>query len=98
MSNSAQEYAETIVEELLGVEDAWEYVGDALDYRIKRDSSNDLVAVELLVTSGGPTAWVAFDSYGTTVKVSWGGDVATIEAGRMGLAENVLDYFADILA
>jgi len=30
--------------------------------------------------------------------VSWGDDVATIEAGRMGLAENVLDYFADILA
>lgn len=84
MSNeSAAEYARQVADNLpqwqtldpepgQAMPDALDWLADQLDYRIVLDSAGEIIEAQVLVTFGGPTAWVHLDgSERATVHASW---------------------------
>lgn len=83
----AQDYADTIAEELLQVEDGRDEDGaqvdpvdaaafwfaDLLEVETVRDSRGDLRRVECLRTTGGPGCLVTFDGSGSALVEAWTG-------------------------
>ncbi len=96
-TDSAREYAEGIAEGLReGTDiDAYDYLEDILDYELTFTSSRDLKSVRLLVTFGGPNAWVIFDGTSATVQASWYSDMVDVYVPDAPLSGPVFDYFAE---
>ena len=98
MSNdSAMEYAQGLADNLRDGDtpDVWEYLESVLDYQYTRDSRGDLVSVRVLVSFGGPNAWIVFDGDGALVEASWYSDVQRVYVSDVELSGLVLDYFRD---
>ena len=102
MSNdSAMEYAQGLADSLREYvipEDAdgiGEYLESVLDYQYTRDSQGELVSVRLLVSFGGPNAWITFDGDGALVEASWYSDAQRVYVPSVELSGLVLDYFQE---
>ena len=98
MSNdSAMEYAQGLADTLRTetVEDVGEYLDSVLDYQYTRDARGELVSVRLLVSFGGPNAWITFDGDGALVEASWYSEVQRVYVEGLELSGLVVDYFQD---
>lgn len=98
MSNdSAMEYAQGLADTLRAesVEDIGEYLDSVLDYQYTRDSRGELVSVRLLVSYGGPNAWVTFDGDGALIEASWYSETQRVYVEGVELSGLVVDYFQD---
>lgn len=96
-TDSAREYAEGIAEGLR--EDAdidvYDYLEGILDYELTFTSQRDLKSVRLLVTFGGPNAWIVFDGTNATVQASWYSDTVEVYVPNAPLSGPVFDYFEE---
>jgi len=96
----AQGLADTLREEWANgsgydyMDRAWDSV---LDYRYTKNASGDLVGVSLLVTFGGPNAWLEFDGRGCEVQASWYSDTQRVYVPCGDLSAGVLEYFEEVV-
>lgn len=102
MSNaSALEYAQDLADTLRNetedtLPEIGEYLESILDYQYTRDSQDELVSVRLLVSYGGPNAWVTFDGDGALVEASWYSDTQRIYVPDVPMSGLIVDYFDEI--
>ncbi len=94
---SAREYANGLAENLRedAPEDVGEWLEGILDYEVTYNSQRDLVSVRVLVTFGGPNAWILFDGRHATVQASWYSDVVEVFVPDAPLSAPVFDYFQE---
>lgn len=98
-TESAREYAEGVAASLVELErDGWPddegvygWLEGVLDVRRTYASTGELVEVSVLVTVGGPNAWVAFDGRGAEVQASWWSDVVRVWASCPSVSSEVLE-------
>jgi hypothetical protein len=94
---SAREYANGLAENLRedAPEDVGEWLEGILDYQVTYNSQRDLVSVRVLVTFGGPNAWIVFDGDHATVQAAWYSDVVEVFVPDVELSGLVFDYFQE---
>ena len=98
---SAQEYAQGLADSLReyvipeDFDGVGEYLEGILDYQVTYNSQRDLVSVRVLVTFGGPNAWILFDGRHATVQASWYSDVVEVFVPDAPLSGPVFDYFQE---
>jgi hypothetical protein len=97
---SAREYAQGLADTLRedAPEDIGEWLEGILDYDLTYGSDRQLRSVRLLVTFGGPNAWIIFDGRNATVQASWYSDMVEVNVYDAPLSGPVFDYFMDVLA
>jgi len=96
--NSTKEYAQHLADTVFQASetgDPYEFVSDVLDIRRTYSSSGDLFSVSLLVTFGGPNAWLHVQSNGIEVEVSWYSDPAVKWVYCPDFADSILELFND---
>jgi hypothetical protein len=94
-TDSAREYAEGIAEGLREdtLDDPYEYLDSVLDYELTYTSQKELKSVRLLVSFGGPNAWVIFDGTSATVQASWYSDMVEVYVPEAPLSDPIFEYF-----
>jgi len=94
-TDSAREYAEGIAEGLREDTDidAYDYLEGILDYELTFTSQRDLKSVRLLVSFGGPNAWIIFDGTSATVQASWYSDMVEVYVPEAPLSDPIFEYF-----
>lgn len=95
--DSAREYANGLADNLREemTEDIGEWLEGILDYEVTYNSQRDLVSVRVLVSFGGPNAWIVFDGMDARVQASWWSDMVEVYVPRAPLSGPVFDYFQE---
>jgi hypothetical protein len=96
---SAREYAKGLADNLREdtTEDAYEWMECMLDYEVTYNSQKQLVSVRVLVTFGGPNAWIVFDGKHATVQASWYSDMVEEFVPDVPLSAMVLEWFDGVV-